>query len=78
MRKRGLFILAHVILLSHLLIAQNYLQGYNPGDTYGESSIDSVDYNTGNLIVHIPLISYKQRGSLPPLALYLRLNANNW
>ena len=58
--------------------SQNLLQGYNPNDSYGEYGFDSVDYTTGNLMVHIPLVSYPQTGTLPPFDLLLRYNAANW
>src|ERR1017187_8696058 len=42
--------------------------------SYGAGSIDTVDFATGNLMVHIPLISYPQLGTLPPLSFSVELN----
>ena len=41
-------------------------------------AIDSVDLDSGNLILHIPIISYKQRGTLPDFTLLARYNASTW
>lgn len=53
-------------------------QGINSGQNYIDSPIDSVNTTNGNLVVHIPLISYKQRGTLPDFTLILRYNNKSW
>src|ERR1035441_9570041 len=45
-----------------------------PYGSYTGGKIDAVDLATGNLMLDIPLISYPQRGSLPPLTFSVELN----
>ena len=62
--------------------AQDNSAGLNVGQQayqmYAENSIESVNVANGNLNLQIPLLSYKQRGSLPPITLEIVANANNW
>ena len=37
-----------------------------------------MNVSNGNLNIQIPLLSYKQRGSLPPVSLQIVYNADNW
>jgi YD repeat-containing protein len=53
-------------------------QGINSGQNYINSPIDSVNTTNGNLVLHIPLISYEQRGTLPDFTLNLRYNGKSW
>lgn len=53
-------------------------EGIHPWDNYISTSIDSVNTSNGNLVVHIPLISYKQRGTLPDFSLFVRYNNKSW
>jgi len=41
-------------------------------------SIDSVDVGTGTLAVDIPLVSYPERGNLPPLVIKIHYADKNW
>ena len=47
-------------------------------DAYVHDAIDSVDLDSGNLILHIPIVTYKQRGTLPDFTLTARFNAPLW
>jgi hypothetical protein len=42
--------------------------------SYAGGKFDTVDLATGNLTLDIPLISYPQRGTLPPLSFSIQLN----
>src|SRR6266849_1811706 len=53
-------------------------RGFRPFGSYQLSDIDSVNLTNGNLILHIPIVSYPQRGDLPPLSLSLRYNNPSW
>src|SRR5258708_28172710 len=72
-----------VIVLSIILtgsipaLAQNDVnlaQGFEPYKSYMSGNIDSVSLTNGNLILHIPVVSYPQRGGRLNLAFYLRYN----
>jgi RHS repeat-associated protein len=52
-------------------------QGVVPFGTYEGGDIDRIDVITGNLFVHIPLLSYPQRGSLK-LSFSLQSNNKGW
>jgi YD repeat-containing protein len=45
-----------------------------PYGSYTGGPIDTVDLATGNLMLNIPLISFPQRGALPPLLFSVELN----
>ena len=45
-----------------------------PYGSYTGGAIDTVDLATGNLMLNIPLISFPQRGTLPPLSFSVELN----
>src|SRR6266704_1516336 len=53
-------------------------KGFRPFGSYQLSDIDSVSLTSGNLILHIPIVSYPQRGNMPPLSLSLRFNNPRW
>ncbi|RZU42417.1 RHS repeat domain-containing protein [Edaphobacter modestus] len=62
----------------HSQTPQQLEQGFIPGASFDVTSIDSVGLANGNLILNIPLISYKQRGSLPDFTLNIRYNGKSW
>jgi YD repeat-containing protein len=66
------------LLLSPASFSQNFDRGFVPYESYQTSGIDSVNLANGNLLVHIPIISYPQRGTMPPLSLSLRYNNPRW
>ncbi|HTC93269.1 MAG TPA: RHS repeat-associated core domain-containing protein [Terriglobales bacterium] len=78
-RKRTLFCLA-VLLLAPVAWSQNvnFDRGFAPSETYDSSNLESVNLSNGNLLLRIPIISYAQRGTLPPFTLYLRYNNPRW
>src|SRR5260370_4411410 len=53
-------------------------KGFRPFGSYQLSDIDSVNLLNGNLTLHIPIVSYPQRGEVPPLSLSLRYNNPRW
>src|SRR5262249_513206 len=53
-------------------------KGLVPFMAYGSSSFDSVNANSGNLMLHIPLFSYPQRGTLPNFEIYVTNNSWSW
>jgi YD repeat-containing protein len=76
-----IFLTISILLTGPRALAQTDLTpvwGFNQTDLYNHTDFDSVDYTTGALMVHIPLVSYKQKGLLPPFSLYLRFNTDNW
>ncbi|HEY1212459.1 MAG TPA: hypothetical protein VGE93_02395, partial [Bryobacteraceae bacterium] len=46
--------------------------------TYQQSSIDSVDLDTGNVNLHIPLIGFPQKGNKLRLSFIVRYNEPQW
>ena len=55
------------------------LNGFKPYGAYDGSGIDSVNLQTGNLIIHIPVpVTYPQRGGKLNLQWLLTANSNNW
>lgn len=70
------------MLVSSAGFAQDNSRGVTVGqqayEMYAENSIESVNASNGNLNLQIPLLSYKQRGSLPPVTLRIIYNADNW
>ena len=51
--------------------------GFKPYGSYHGGDIDTVNLGTGNLTIHIPLLSYPQRGRLK-LDYWLAYNAEAW
>jgi hypothetical protein len=52
--------------------------GLIPYQSYDESSFDTVDLQGGAVQLHIPIISYPQKGTLPSLGLQLIYNTPTW
>jgi YD repeat-containing protein len=52
--------------------------GFTPEHDYSNSAIDSVDLDSGNLVLNIPIVSYKQRGNLQDFTLVARYNVPSW
>src|SRR6266850_2014233 len=52
--------------------------GINPYGSYHGGNIDTVSMTNGNLFLHIPLLSYPQRGGKLTLDFFIRFNAKNW
>jgi hypothetical protein len=52
-------------------------QGFRAYGSYEGSDIDSVNLSSGSLELHIPLLSYPQRGNLA-ISFSARASAKNW
>jgi hypothetical protein len=68
-----------VLLLSILPPASaqtdvNLAQGLEPYKTYMAGNVDAVSLTNGNVSLHIPLVSYPQRGGRLTLGFFLRYN----
>lgn len=53
-------------------------EGVNPAGVYSESGIDAVSMTSGNLLLHIPVISYPQRGKQLALSFHLYYSNKGW
>src|SRR5215470_16388509 len=73
-----LLCLAIFLLAPQVLQSQNFDRGFAPYESYQSSGLESVNLANGNLLLHIPVISYPQRGNLPPFTLSLRYNNPRW
>jgi len=75
---------ASVVFLSFLLAVNVFAgngeteTGSKPFGSYSGGSIDEVSITNGNLSVHIPLISYPQRGGRLTFAFSLAFNSKGW
>jgi hypothetical protein len=78
LRPARLLCLTSFLLLASATWAQNFDRGFVPYESYQGSGLDSVNLSNGNLLLHIPIISYPQRGTMPPLTLSLRYNNPRW
>ncbi len=66
-----------ILLCSSVAIAQttpDVEQGVKPYGSYHGGDIDSVNLSNGNLILHVPLLSYPQRGGQLPFTFYIQYN----
>ena len=73
-------IFAIILNTSCLLLAQsqpNTENGVKSFGSYTGSDIDTVNLQNGNVMLHIPLFSYPQRGGLG-LGYSVQLNSKNW
>ena len=55
----------------------NLEQGLKPYGSYQGGNIDTVNLSNGNLMLHIPLVSYPQRGDLQ-MSFFIRYNDKDW
>jgi len=46
--------------------------------SYDADSFDTINLANGNLMIHIPLLSYPQRGTMPPLTISVRSNSQSF
>jgi RHS repeat-associated protein len=53
-------------------------QGYLPYGAYQVNDIDSINLSNRNVILDIPLVSYKQKGTLPDVGIKLLFNTPSW
>lgn len=52
--------------------------GFVPFATYAHSDFDSINIAQGTVSLHIPLVRYPQKGTLPPLGIDLVFNSPYW
>lgn len=78
--KRIFYIFMALLISSICFRAQDASNsiGLKAGTPYTADSIDHIDLSTGNVVGKIPLISYPQRGNLPPLTFSLDFNTSPW
>ncbi|SNT44412.1 YD repeat-containing protein [Granulicella rosea] len=75
----------NILLFSILLaftalpsLGQELQQGYVPYGSFDFGTIDSVNLQNRNLSINIPIVTYKQKGSLPDFGLKLMFWAPQW
>lgn len=56
----------------------DFEKGYQAFQSYHASDFDSVNLANGSLILNIPLLSYEQRGGLPPVVVSIRSNSTTF
>lgn len=76
---RLLAVLAAMASLTNVAFAQaDFEKGYQSYQSYHGSDFDTVNLANGNLVLNIPLISYPQRGGLPPVVVAIRSNSTTF
>jgi RHS repeat-associated protein len=55
-----------------------FTQGFNAYQPYDFDGTSSVNLSNFNLFLHIPLASYPQRGTLPPITFFINYNNFTW
>lgn len=67
------------VLFSALAQGQaDFEKGYQAYQSYHSSDFDTVSLANGGLVLNIPLLSYEQRGSLPPVVITIRSNSTTF
>ncbi len=79
MIRKSLFITLLCLFASCSLaqVSPNLEQGLKPYGSFQDGNIDSVNLFNGNTTVHIPLVSYPQRGDLK-MDFFIRYNDKQW
>jgi YD repeat-containing protein len=76
---RALALLAAITLASATAHAQaDFEKGYQAFQSYHGSDFDTVNLANGNLVLNIPLLSYEQRGGVPPVTISIRSNSTTF
>ncbi len=71
--------IAAMMLASTVVQAQaDFEKGFQAYQSYHGSDFDSVNLANGNLVLNIPLLSYEQRGGLPPVVISIRSNSTTF
>ena len=66
-------------LTSHSAWAQaDFEKGYQAYQSYHGTDFDTVNLANGNLVLSIPLLTYEQRGGLPPVVVAIRSNSTTF
>jgi len=72
-------VIATMMLVSHVACAQaDFEKGYQAFQSYHGSDFDTVNLANGNLVLNIPLLSYEQRGGVPPVTISIRSNSTTF
>ena len=69
--KRVCLVCALLLIAALPSMAQDpsdFEKGFQPYQSYGLTDFDTINLLNGNLLLHIPIISYPQRGNMPPFA----------
>lgn len=56
----------------------DFEKGYQAFQSYHGSDFDTVNLANGNLVLNIPLLSYEQRGGVPPVTISIRSNSTTF
>jgi len=56
----------------------DFEKGYQSYQSYHGSDFDTVNLANGGLVLNIPLLSYQQRGGLPPVVIAIRSNSTTF
>ena len=76
---RAAVAIAAMMLASSAARAQaDFEKGFQAYQSYHGSDFDTVNLANGNLILNIPLLSYEQRGGVPPLVISIRSNSTTF
>ena len=82
MNKRVIFaflsLVTSVSIISEAQVTADVAQGQSPYGVYQVGNIDSVNVVNGNLSLHIPLLSYPQRGKDLRMDFYIFANDKKW
>jgi RHS repeat-associated protein len=74
--RRTIAAIAAMMLASSFARAQaDFEKGFQAYQSYHGSDFDTVNLANGNLVLNIPLLSYEQRGGLPPVVISVRSNS---
>jgi hypothetical protein len=58
--------------------SSEYWRGFNSYNSFQVGSFDSVNEDNFNLILHIPIVSYPQKATLPNLSLIVGYEPSSW
>ena len=56
----------------------DFEKGYQSYQSYHGTDFDTINLANGNLVLNIPLLSYEQRGGLPPVTIAIRSNSTTF
>jgi RHS repeat-associated protein len=77
--RSALSVLVIVMLASVFALAQaDFEKGYQSYQSYHGTDFDTINLANGNLVLNIPLVSYEQRGGLPPVTISIRSNSTTF
>jgi len=76
---RAIALIAVLMMASVFARAQaDFEKGYQAFQSYHGSDFDTVNLANGNLVLNIPLLSYEQRGDVPPVTISIRSNSTTF